>query len=42
MYAPYQEEVAKKLGKGRSTIANIVRVLNLESRVLEMCIRDRF
>ena len=35
-YGLTQEEVAKKLGKGRSTIANIVRVLNLESRVLEM------
>lgn len=31
-----QEEVAKKLGKGRSTIANSIRVLNLESRVLEL------
>lgn len=31
-----QEEVAKKLGKGRSTIANSVRILNLEPRVLEM------
>lgn len=31
-----QEEVAKKLGKGRSTIANWVRILNLEPRVLEM------
>ena len=35
-YGLTQEEVEKKLGKGRSTIANIVRVLNLESRVLEM------
>jgi len=31
-----QEEVARKLGKGRSTIANWVRILNLEPRVLEM------
>ena len=31
-----QEEVAKKLGKGRSTIANSIRVLNLEPRVLEL------
>jgi len=31
-----QEEVAKKLGKGRSTVANWIRVLNLEPRVLEM------
>lgn len=31
-----QEEVAKKLGKGRSTIANMIRVLNLEPRVLEL------
>ena len=35
-YGMSQEEVAKKLGKGRSTIANIVRILNLEPRVLEM------
>ncbi len=35
-YGLTQEEVAKKLGKGRSTIANMVRVLNLEPRVLEM------
>ena len=35
-YGLSQEDVAKKLGKGRSTIANLVRVLNLESRVLEM------
>lgn len=30
-----QEAVAKKLGKGRSSIANAVRILNLEPRVLE-------
>lgn len=35
-YGMSQEEVASKLGKGRSTIANWVRVLNLEPRVLEM------
>ncbi len=35
-YGLSQEEVAKKLGKGRSTIANWVRVVNLEPRVLEM------
>ncbi len=35
-YGMSQEEVAKKLGKGRSTIANWVRVLNLEPRVLDM------
>ncbi len=35
-YGFSQEEVAKKLGKGRSTIANWVRVLNLDARVLEM------
>lgn len=35
-YGLSQEEVAKKLGKGRSTVANWVRVLNLEPRVLEM------
>ncbi len=31
-----QEEIAKKLGKSRSAIANTVRILNLEPRVLEM------
>lgn len=35
-YGLSQEDVAKKLGKGRSTIANWVRVLNLEPRVLKM------
>ena len=30
-----QEEIAKKLGKSRSAIANTVRILNLEPRVLE-------
>lgn len=35
-YKMSQEEVAKKLGKGRSTIANWIRILNLEPRVLEM------
>ena len=35
-YGMSQEVVANKLGKGRSTIANWVRVLNLEPRVLEM------
>lgn len=30
-----QEEVSKKLGKSRSAIANTVRILNLEPRVLE-------
>ena len=35
-YGLSQEDVAKKLGKGRSTIANWIRVLNLEPRVLEM------
>ncbi|MCI8759951.1 MAG: ParB/RepB/Spo0J family partition protein [Clostridia bacterium] len=35
-YGMSQEDVAKKLGKGRSTIANWIRVLNLEPRVLEM------
>ena len=34
-YGLTQEEVAKKLGKSRSTIANSIRVLNLEPRVLE-------
>jgi len=31
-----QEEVAKKLGMGRSTVANSIRVLNLDPRVLEL------
>ncbi len=34
-YGYTQEEVAQKLGKSRSAIANTVRVLNLEPRVLE-------
>ncbi len=35
-YGMSQDDVAKKLGKGRSTIANWVRIVNLEERVLEM------
>ena len=35
-YGMSQEEVAQKLGKARSTIANWTRVLNLDPRVLEM------
>ena len=35
-YGMSQEEVAKKLGKARSTIANWTRVLNLDPRVLDM------
>ena len=35
-YGMSQEEVAKKLGKARSTVTNWTRVLNLEPRVLEM------
>lgn len=34
-YGLTQEEVAKKLGKSRSAVANTIRVLNLEPRVLE-------
>ena len=34
-YGLTQEEVAKKLGKSRSTIANTVRVLNLEGKLTE-------
>lgn len=34
-YELTQEEVSKKLGKSRSAIANSVRILNLDSRVLE-------
>lgn len=35
-YGLSQEIVAKKLGKSRSTVANWVRVLNLDERVIEM------
>lgn len=35
-YELTQEEVAKQLGKSRSTITNSLRILNLEPRVLEM------
>lgn len=35
-YGYTQEEVAQKLGKSRSAIANTVRTLNLEPRVLEL------
>ncbi len=35
-YGFSQEKLAKKLGKGRSTIANQVRILNLDKRVLEL------
>lgn len=35
-YGMTQEEVAKKIGKSRSAVANTVRILNLEPRVLEM------
>ena len=35
-YEMSQEEIARKLGKGRSTVANWVRILNLDPRVLEM------
>lgn len=35
-YGLRQEDVAKKLGKSRSAIANSVRILNLEPRVLEL------
>lgn len=34
-YGLRQEDVAKKLGKSRSAIANSVRILNLDPRVLE-------
>ena len=34
-YELTQEEVAKKLGKSRSSVANTIRILNLEPRVLE-------
>lgn len=35
-YGMSQDEIAKKLGKARSTIINWTRVLNLDPRVLEM------
>ena len=35
-YELTQEEIAKKLGKGRSTIANYIRILNLDPRVIEL------
>ncbi len=35
-YDMTQEEIGKKIGKSRSTIANTIRILNLEPRVLEM------
>ncbi len=35
-YSLTQEQIAKKLGKGRSSIANSIRILNLEPRVLEL------
>ena len=35
-YGLAQEDVAKKLGKSRSAIANTVRTLNLDPRVLEL------
>lgn len=35
-YGLTQEDVAKKLGKSRSAIANTVRTLNLDPRVLEL------
>ena len=35
-YGMTQEEIAKKLGKNRTTITNTLRTLNLEPRVLEM------
>lgn len=35
-YQLRQEDVAKKIGKSRSAVANSIRILNLEPRVLEM------
>ncbi len=35
-HAMTQEEISKTLGKSRSAIANTLRILNLDSRVLEM------
>lgn len=35
-YELTQEELAEKLGKARSTVTNILRILNLDSRVLDL------
>ena len=35
-YGLRQEDVAKKIGKSRSAVANSIRILNLEPRVLDM------
>lgn len=35
-YGMSRDEISKKLGKGKSTISNWLRVLNLDPRVLEM------
>lgn len=35
-YELTQEELAEKLGKARSTVTNILRILDLDSRVLDL------
>ncbi len=36
-----QNQVAEKLGKGRSTIANTVRLLNLDERVIDLALEGK-
>lgn len=40
-YSLTQQEVAEILGKGRSSIANSVRILNLDERVIEMALEGK-
>lgn len=40
-YALTQQEVAEILGKGRSSIANTVRLLNLDDRVIELVLEGK-
>ena len=40
-YGMTQEQVAKKLGKSRSSIANTVRILNLDERVINLALEGK-
>ena len=40
-YGLTQEQVAKKLGKSRSSVANTVRILNLDERVINLAIEGK-
>lgn len=40
-YSLTQQDVAEILGKGRSSIANSVRILNLDERVIEMALEGK-